>query len=282
MPFPPQYARARTKDIIASGEDVRARVRSLTLQLLDEGIDLKQVRTVVTEVMDGAAEAVKTSIPASQSNHLRQVYEGLSEALDATARATGGAIKELQARGKTFKDKDLAEAAAGLKDLEEGFFSTIGTVAEKFSGQVRAELTTLVDETRRAGEKIRPHVTEALIRAADGNMLSVAGDAATSAGKVARKAAVAALAGASGIFQGLSDKVGGSEKTAAKSSRKPAKKAASKPAAKKSTKKPSPKPAAKSASKKASKKAAPKPTKKATKKPAAKPAKRAAKKKSKR
>ncbi len=275
MPFPPQYARARTKDIIASGEDVRARVRSLTLQLLDEGLDLKQVKTVVTEIMDGTAEAVKSSIPASQSNHLRQVYEGLSEALDATARAAGGAVKELQARGKTFKDKDLAKAASNLKDLEEGFFSTIGGVAEKFSGQVRAELTTLVDETRRAGEKIRPHVTDAL-KAADGNMLSVATDAAASAGKVARKAAVAALSGAGGLLQGLSDKVSGakkaSSKTAKKTTSKPAAKKASKPAPKKSSKKASPKPAAK--------KSAAKPTKKSpTKKPAAK---KAAKKKGKR
>jgi hypothetical protein len=275
MPFPPQYARARTKDIIASGEDVRARVRSLTLQLLDEGLDLKQVKNVVTEIMDGTAEAVKSSIPASQSNHLRQVYEGLSEALDATARAAGGAGKELHARGQTFKDKDLAKAASNLKDLEEGFFSTIGGVAEKFSGQVRAELTTLVDETRRAGEKIRPHVTDAL-KAADGNMLSVATDAAASAGKVARKAAVAALSGAGGLLQGLSDKVSGakkaSSKTAKKTTSKPAAKKASKPAPKKSSKKASPKPAAK--------KPAAKPTKKApTKKPAAK---KAAKKKGKR
>ncbi len=266
MPFPPQYARARTKDIIASGEDVRARVRSLTLQLLDEGLDLKQVKTVVTEIMDGTAEAVKSSIPASQSNHLRQVYEGLSEALDATARAAGNAVKELQARGKTFKDKDLAKAASNLKDLEEGFFSTIGTVGEKFSGQVRAELTTLVDETRRAGDKIRPHVAEAL-KAADGNVLSIASDAAASAGKVARKAAVAALSGAGGLLQGLSDKVSGKKKTA--SSSKPSKKAAAKPAAKKP---------AKPAAKKSAKKASAKPAAKKASKPAKKPAKKKGKK----
>jgi hypothetical protein len=251
------YARGRAKDIIASGEDIRARVRSLTLQVLDEGIDLKKVRSVVGEIMDGAAEAVNSAVPESQSSKLRQVYDGLAEAVDATARAGGGAIKELQARGKSFKDKDLAKAAESLRGLEESFFTTVGGVAEKFSGQVRAELNTMVDETRRAGEKIRPHVADAL-KAADGNLITVAGEAAGAAGKVARKAAGAALAGASGLLQGLSEKVKGkaakakpaakaSKKTAAKPAAKKAKKSAAKGAAKpKAAKKPAPKkPAAK-------------------------------------
>src|SRR5262245_23852409 len=220
MPMPPKFASSRAREIAKSGDDVRTRVRALTLQALDDGLDLKQVSEIAGDVVRGAVEGLKDSLPESRTSVLRQVVEGLGEGFDAAARSAAGAVKEMQSRGKTFKDKELSKAAASLKGLEEQFLTTVTTVGGKLGGQIKGELSTLADEMRRAGKQIRPHVEDAL-RATDGRVMELVGEAATTGAAAARKALGAALAGASGVLQGVSERV------------TPKKKAAKKPAPKK-------------------------------------------------
>ncbi|CAG0953275.1 hypothetical protein PHYC_00318 [Phycisphaerales bacterium] len=240
MAMPPKYAASRTRDIVQSGEDVRARVRALTLQTLDQGLDLDQIKSVVTEVMDATAETLKKAVPEKQSSALRGVFDGLSDALDEAAKSASHALKDAQAKGDGFKDKTLVKSAKALRSVEEQFLSTVSSTTGKFATTMRSEVQSLVSEARGAGHRIRPHVQEAM-KSADGRLLELMSEAATATATVAKKAAAATLGAASGLLQGISDKVSGkkapaSPKKAAKA-KKPAKKAAKKPAPKAKKKK---------------------------------------------
>ncbi len=234
MPMPPKFAASRTRDVVQSGEDVRARVRVLTLQTLDEGLDLDQIKTVVTEVMNAAADTLKNAVPEKQSSALRGVVEGLHDAVDQTVKAASASLQEAQAKGDAFRDKTLIRNARALRRVEEEFLGALSDTAGKFSKTARAELEGLVGEARRAGHRIRPHVQQA-VDAADGRLLELLGEAAGATATVARKAASMALGAASGLLQGLSERAARGKKPA-KASAKPAKKPAK--AAKKTAKKP--------------------------------------------
>lgn len=239
MAMPPKYAASRTRDIVQSGEDVRARVRALTLQTLDEGLDLDQVKSVVTEVMEAAGDTLRKAVPEKQSSALRGVFDGLSDALDEAAKSASHAVKEAQAKGSDFKDKTLSRTARSLRGVEEQFLSTVSNTTGKFASTMRAEVESLVNEARNAGHRIRPHVQDAM-KSADGRLLELMSEAASATATVAKKAAAATLGAASGLLQGVSDKISGkkapakkaAKKSAPKKAAKPVKKAAKKPAAK--------------------------------------------------
>jgi len=197
----------RTRQILTSGEDVRARVREMTLLVLDRELDVDAVKRVASDTMHAAAETIKGAVPEKQSSVLRAVFDGLTDAVDETARIAGDAVKEAKSRGKTLKDRDVARATAALKDVEEQFLSTVSSASGKFQSAARDELKSLVASARKAGDRIRPHVTGAL-KAADGRVIELAGEAAVAGAAVTRKAAAAALGAASGLLQGLSERLG--------------------------------------------------------------------------
>lgn len=223
----------KAREVFRSGKDIREYVRKVTLDALDNGLDLERVKAVVSNMVRAASDAVSDAAPDAQQSALRQTFDGLADALDAAAGSAATAMSGVHRRGKGFASREFSRTVTALRDLEQQFLTTVDTASEHVTSQARSQWRLLSEEARRAGDRIRPHVNRARA-AADGHTLEMLGEAATTTVKVARKATAAALGVASGVLAALSDRASPRAKPAKRKTKATGKGAASgKTAAKK-------------------------------------------------
>ena len=144
--------RARARVVAREGEKIRDRVHELTVKAFrDRKLSGRDLPGLVDEVLEGAAEGVRESIPESRTSVLRQVFEGLSDGVDAITSAGTAVAKDVRQRGKGLADRDLSAAGRHVKAANEEFLQAVSNFAGRVSHEVRAELDGLVARARRAG-----------------------------------------------------------------------------------------------------------------------------------
>lgn len=238
-----QQAKAAARE----GTDVRDRISRLTTDTLrDRKLKLRDLPALASEVMGGAVEGVKEAMPESRTSVLRQVVEGLGDAYEAAAGAAASTARSTRRRGSEFIEKDVRSVAHDLRGVQRDVFDAVSGFGHRLSDELARELKSVVSTVRRARAGAAPGVRSAA-SAADGRLIELTGEVATTGARIARRAAGTAMLAASGLLDGL----------AATVAPKPARPAAAKPAPKR-------KPAAKTA-----KKTAKAPGKKAAKKTSA-------------
>lgn len=198
---------SHARDAVRDGEKIRERVRDATAQAIrDRKLTFRQLSGLVEEVLEGAAEGVKEAMPKSPSSVMRQVVEGLSDAVAAVASAGAGAARSAKERGAEFAKRVAPAASEHLHAANEELFKAVGAFAKKTSGEVRAELDDLVDRARRAAPKVRAGAKDAL-DATEGRFLELTGEAARVGVTVARRAVGNLALAASGLMEGLAEAI---------------------------------------------------------------------------
>jgi hypothetical protein len=156
--------RKAAAEFVRQGEDIRTKVRDLTLGALrDQRFDPKGMRDVVRAVTQGLAGGVETG-----SSNMRSAFaeglKGIDEALVRSAEAGGNALKQLASTGRKFSDNELKAALADLKRLEDDFVSTVSQVADAASSQVQPELrgalSTLLESGTATGKQLASTTNE--------------------------------------------------------------------------------------------------------------------------
>lgn len=231
---------SKAREVASEGTDVRKRVRDLTVRAIrDRGLSAKELKNVAEDVLDGAVQGVRNSVPQAQRNVLRQVFEGLDEAVTVAAKAGAGAAREATARGQKLLKKDAHTAARRISDANEHMLDAAGTFAKRLSGELRDELKDLVARARRTAPKIKSAAAD-MVDAADGHLLELTGEAARAGTKAARRALGGLMMATGGLLEGLADSInppkraGGSGRGPAKGKSTPKRKVVSKSSARRS------------------------------------------------
>lgn len=198
-----QHAKATARE----GTDVRDRISRLTTDALrDRKLKLRDLPALASEVMDGAVEGVKEAMPESRTSVLRQVVEGLGDAYEAAAGAAASTARSTRRRGSEFIEKDVRSVAHDLRGVQRDVFDAVSGFGHRLSDELARELKSVVSTVRRARVGAAPGVRSAA-SAADGRLVELTGEVATTGVRIARRAAGTAMSAASGLLDGLAASV---------------------------------------------------------------------------
>jgi hypothetical protein len=207
-PDPQDLSNAGVKEAssksVEEGRNIYEQVHDLTLAALSSRrFDRQGIRDVVRAVSEGATLGAETS-RADMRQAVSQAFRGLDEALRKSAEAGEGALKQLVATGRDFSDRELKQALASMKSLENDFLSVVGQVTDSASARVAPELRRVLDEARQrgteTGKQVASTMTEFAQRFSSASLdVTLAGlEAATDFGGRFAQAA-------SGILAGIAD-----------------------------------------------------------------------------
>lgn len=133
------------------GDDIHTRVHDLTLLALrSRRFDRREIREVVRAITEGITLGADQS-RADLRQSLSAAFRGLDEALRKSTEAGQQALRQLVATGRDFSDRELKQALADMKKLEDDFLSTVEQVAEGANERVRPELREILSSARRTG-----------------------------------------------------------------------------------------------------------------------------------
>src|SRR5688572_11656 len=141
--------RQAASDSIRQGDDVRERVRDLTLDALtSRRFDRAAIREVVRAVTEGVSLGAEGSRTGARQS-VAEAFRGMDQALAKSVQAGQEAIHRLLDAGREVSERELQQALAGLQKIEEDFVATVSQVADSASERVARS------EERRVGKECR-------------------------------------------------------------------------------------------------------------------------------
>lgn len=190
----------------AKHENPRSRIRELTVRALrDRDLGRDDISDLVHEVLGGASAAVDDSVPASRRSVLRQVFDGLGEAIDSVASAGARTVKGARERAGAVADAGRP-AARRIRQANSDFLLAVRSFARRASSEVGEELEALAGRARRTGKKVVGSARHTA-QAADGRLVELGGETARAGASLARRAAGGIAMAASGLLEGLGEVV---------------------------------------------------------------------------
>jgi hypothetical protein len=139
------------EESVASGEQIRERIRELTLQALKERkfnfSQFQDAMRATTEGISLGAQHRGDDVKAA----LSEAFAGMDQALTKAAQAGSLAMRELASRSKQFSENDLKAGLDQLQRLERDFLESVRQISQSSSGAVRTEWQDLLTHAQRAG-----------------------------------------------------------------------------------------------------------------------------------
>lgn len=136
---------------MAAGENIRERVRELTLQALQSRrLDFSAMREIMTSLTQGISlGAERRGQDVRQA--LSEAFAGMDQAMSKAAQASSLALKELAARGRDLSDNELKQGLERMRQMEGDFLDSVRQVSQSASGSVKSEWQDLIAHAQRAG-----------------------------------------------------------------------------------------------------------------------------------
>jgi hypothetical protein len=189
---------------LAGGEQIRERVRELTLQALtSRKLDLPAMGEVLRSLTEGI------SLGAEQRGQdvkhaLSEAFAGMDQAMSKAAQASSLALKELASRGREFSDSELKQGLERMRQMESGFLETVRQVSQSAGGAVKDEWQELVTHARRAGTDTGQVIAQTT-REVSARLGASMSEGAIAGVEAARQFGERFAAMASGILAGMSE-----------------------------------------------------------------------------
>jgi hypothetical protein len=199
------------QDSVASGEDIRSRIHSLTLQALKERkfnfAQFQEAMRAMTQGINLGAQQRGDDVKAA----LSEAFAGMDQGLTKAAQAGSLAMHELVARSKQFNETDLKAALEQLQRLERDFLTAVREISQTSTGTVRSEWQDLLTHAQRAGTDTGA-VISATMREFSGRMAGTLASATSATLEAALQFGERFAQAASGVLSGMSDALKPDEK----------------------------------------------------------------------
>ena len=126
-------------DIIVQGENLRAKVRDLTLRALQaRELSLAGIKQVLRSVSDGVnTGAAKAGVDVERP--LADAFNGMDDALLQAVQASQIALERLLDHGADFENSKIQKALDELDSLEDEFLKIVKQSADAASTQIRTQ-----------------------------------------------------------------------------------------------------------------------------------------------
>lgn len=204
---------AEVRSTVEQGEDVREKVRQLTLRVISgRSLDIESVRQTTAAVLRGAQAAVQKDLQETSErtqvarDHLKQAVSGLDVALAQFAEAAKLAVEEATGRAQQYSGEDLRRARSDIESLEKMFVDTLKSSASAAKSAAGDILHDLAAHARTHGSAIGAQLKETLPVFA--RHIGEAGRAQVGAGlHLAKNTADLVRQIASGVLSGLAERI---------------------------------------------------------------------------
>ncbi|HEY7758495.1 MAG TPA: DUF6781 family protein [Burkholderiales bacterium] len=189
---------------MAAGDNIRERVRELTLQALQSRrLDFSAMREVMTSLTQGI------SLGAERRGHdvrqaLSEAFAGMDQAMSKAAQASSLALKELAARGRDFSDNELKQGLERMRQMEGDFLDSVRQVSQSASGSVKSEWQELIAHAQRAGTDTGRVISQTA-RDFSARMTTTVSEGAIAGVEAARQFGERFAAATSGMLAGMSE-----------------------------------------------------------------------------
>ncbi len=195
--------RDAVRHAIRNAEDLRRRIRDLTKEaIIERKVSLDDLSALTGDTIQGAAEALNDTLPASRQSALRQVIDGLADAYAGMAEATRAGLDEASHRGARLNKAEVKKLRQALSTLEQSFLDATLGAAMRLSVQARQDLAAVLSQMRGSGTSITPAAKKAML-AAEKHWPDLVDETVKVSGAVAKAAATSLLLGASGLLEGM-------------------------------------------------------------------------------
>lgn len=204
QPFSNEGLEQAARESVAAGEDIRGRIRELTLQALKERkFDFSRFQEALRAMTQGI------SVGAEQRGHdvkaaVSEAFAGMDQALTKAAQAGTLAMQELVSHSRQFSEGDLKLALDQLQRLERDFLESVREISQKSSGAVRSEWQDLLTHAQRTGTDTGA-VVSATARKFAGRMAGTFATATTATLEAALQFGERFAQAASGMLAGMSE-----------------------------------------------------------------------------
>jgi len=196
--------RAAASASMAAGQDIRERVRDLTLQALQaRKFDLAGMREVMRAMTEGINAGVGKN-GRDVRHALSEAFAGMDQALTKAAQAGSLAMKELAARGREFSQTELKQGLENMRTMESDFLDAVRQVSRSAAGVVKTEWDDLIAHAQRAGTDTG-RVIAGTTREFSARMAASMSEGAVAGMEAARTFGERFAALASGILAGMSE-----------------------------------------------------------------------------
>jgi hypothetical protein len=199
------------RETVAAGEDIRTRIRDLTLQALKERrFNFAQFQDAMRSMTQGislGAEQRGTQV----RDTLSEAFAGMDEALTKAAHAGSLAMRELVQRSRQFSESDLKAGLQQLQRLERDFLDSVRQISQSTTGTVRAEWQDLLAHVQRTGTDTGA-VVAATMREFSGRMAGTIAESTTATLEAALQFGERFAQAASGFLAGMSEALKSDEK----------------------------------------------------------------------
>jgi hypothetical protein len=189
---------------MAAGENIRERVRELTLRALQSRrLDFSAMREVMTSLTQGISlGAERRGRDVRQA--LSEAFAGMDQAMSKAAQASSLALKELAARGRDFSDNELKQGLERMRQMEGDFLGSVRQVSRSASGSVKSEWQDLIAHAQRAGTDTGRVISQTA-RDFSARMTATMSEGAVAGVEAARQFGERFAALTSGVLAGMSE-----------------------------------------------------------------------------
>jgi hypothetical protein len=207
-------------------DNIRDRARETAADAFQgKGLTFRHLNQVVSDVLSQVADEVRSALPEDRRNKLRQVFDGLGDAVSSAAAASQKALRDTRTHAAKLVTEHGPAAARRISEANDQFLDAVSGFSSRAATEIRSELDDLVRSARRAGPRVVEGVQSAARAAGESRVADLAGDAARSTAKFAQRAARDAAMAVGGLMEGLADAIKPPQapRPAAKKAKAPAK-----------------------------------------------------------
>jgi hypothetical protein len=160
---PFEQVQTATEEAIIYSDNISDEVRNITIGALSRHhLDIEHIKAVINAVLAGAQDATERNSDRMKET-LKEVTEGLDEALAKSAYASKLAIEETAGRIKDFTENDLKRSMDDLAGLENIFIETLDEVANNSKTMASNIYRDLAEHFKNSGTSVGQRANEEII-----------------------------------------------------------------------------------------------------------------------
>jgi hypothetical protein len=196
---------------VAGGENVRERVRQLTLQALQaRKFDYTGFRDVMKSMTEGVSLGAEKR-GQDVKHALSEAFTGMDQAMSKAAQASSLALKELTDKSKEFSQTELKQGLERMRQMENDFLDSVRQVSQSATTTVKTEWQDLLTHAQRSGTDTGRVVSQT-VRDFSARMATTMTEGALAGMEAARHVGERFAAAASGILAGMAEALKPEEK----------------------------------------------------------------------
>jgi len=196
--------RQAASESVASGGDIRERVRELTLKALQSRrLDLHGTREVMRAMTEGISLGAQKR-GGEMREALSEAFAGMDQAVSKAAQASSLALKEMSSRGREFTDTELKQGLERMRAMESSLLDSVRDISRSTGGAVKSEWEHLSSHLQNAGTDTGRVVSQTA-RDFSARMTSAVSEGAVAGMEAARQFGERFAAMTSGILAGMAE-----------------------------------------------------------------------------